>query len=715
MMTAVKPRHFWIGSAVALYLFFSLIYLDLPGLQYDELLFVNAALGNVDGTFVAWQVQLLGKKLPLMLMEYIGALKALLYAPIFTLFGMSPTTVRLPVVLVGLITLLVTYALVQRIFGRWVAVLTLLLLATDPTFIFANKLDWGPVSLLLLLEVSSLYFLWRWITGGEPYSLVLAGFLLGLGLYNKVIFIWYIAAALVALLLCFHERVRRSLTPGRLFLAVSAFLLGCLPLIAFNIALPMGTFMHQKVVARDWSASLTYRYRLFRTTLEGSAVYDVVNHASVGEGADLVKVRPGNTLDLLISGLGRLPIKATLMPYALVLALVLILVLHLLKQLEHNREILFFLLQFALIAIFICLAAEATGPHHTIAVYPIPHILVAVALFQLPRLGARLGGAKLVAGSLIAVLGVSLLALTQLSIDARYVRSFIVQGGFGSWSDAIYQLNTFAKQHPDKTYLLMDWGFSTPLLLLSEGRIKKEEVYVHLRDFSSEEKIARMKPFLTVGDSFFVFHPPPFESDPIFEAFKRALDRYGLEGIPVKTFYQRDGRPIYLVWQVVRPEIDSTFREGKFCYLREAEDFDAKSGGDLDMKQGASRNKALGYFWGRKLSDFVVYRFTVPRKIYDSHLYLRYAFGGQDPQMYYLFLDGNLIDAFSLPPTPGFGYSTDEWRLCMIKVCSIGPGTHELKLAPAAEEQVVNLDYFYLCEGEHWLDTKSGVLPTQSK
>jgi 4-amino-4-deoxy-L-arabinose transferase-like glycosyltransferase len=149
MIAAVKPRHFWIGSAVALHLFFSLVYLDLPGLQYDELLFVNAAMGNVDGTFVAWQVQILGKKLPIMLMEYIGALKALLYAPIFKLFGMSPATVCLPVILIGLITLLVTYAFVQRIFGRWVAVITLLLLATDPTFIFSNKLDWGPVSLMI--------------------------------------------------------------------------------------------------------------------------------------------------------------------------------------------------------------------------------------------------------------------------------------------------------------------------------------------------------------------------------------------------------------------------------------------------------------------------------------------------------------------------------------------------------------------------------------
>jgi hypothetical protein len=44
----------------------------LPGLQYDEKLFANAALGNLDGTFVAWSVSVVGREVPMMLMGYIG-------------------------------------------------------------------------------------------------------------------------------------------------------------------------------------------------------------------------------------------------------------------------------------------------------------------------------------------------------------------------------------------------------------------------------------------------------------------------------------------------------------------------------------------------------------------------------------------------------------------------------------------------------------------
>ncbi|MFH1573839.1 MAG: hypothetical protein ABIG68_07625 [Acidobacteriota bacterium] len=39
--------------AVISYLFFSTAWISLPGLEYDETLFVNAALGNIDGRFDA--------------------------------------------------------------------------------------------------------------------------------------------------------------------------------------------------------------------------------------------------------------------------------------------------------------------------------------------------------------------------------------------------------------------------------------------------------------------------------------------------------------------------------------------------------------------------------------------------------------------------------------------------------------------------------------
>ncbi len=138
-MRFLRARHFFVSASFGLYFLFSLIQLELPGLEYDEVLFANAAMGNVDGSFVEWEFRIGGQHLPIMLMTYIGALKAYLYAPIFALFGSSVASARVPVIIVGLITLTFTYKLVGAMIGREIALLSLVLLATDPTFIFATS------------------------------------------------------------------------------------------------------------------------------------------------------------------------------------------------------------------------------------------------------------------------------------------------------------------------------------------------------------------------------------------------------------------------------------------------------------------------------------------------------------------------------------------------------------------------------------------------
>ena len=276
-----KSSWLWVPLALILYLFFSLTYLALPGLQYDEVNFVNAALGRENTQFIAWEASLFGHKFPFMIMNYIGALKSGLYAPIFGLFGTSATTVRLPVVCIGLITLWVSFTLLRRMFGAKVAIAGLFLFATDPTFIFANRLDWGPVSLMLLLQMSSLYCMWRWIKEEARYYLGLAGFLFGLGLYNKIIFAWYLAAFLIALSLFFRDRFRHLLRWRQLICFLPALLLGCLPLIAFNLHIPLGTFRDRSVLDSVGPETLRNRYEQFRGTLDGGALYYLFNQAEV--------------------------------------------------------------------------------------------------------------------------------------------------------------------------------------------------------------------------------------------------------------------------------------------------------------------------------------------------------------------------------------------------------------------------------------------------
>jgi hypothetical protein len=65
-----------------------------------------------------------------------------------------------------------------------------------------------------------------------------------------------------------------------------------------------------------------------------------------------------------------------------------------------------------------------------------------------------------------------------------------------------------------------------------------------------------------------------------------------------------------------------------------------------------------------------------------------------------LYFDGNARTTLDFPVTPGFGYTADQWRYLMVRLGGLNQGIHELRLAPASAGQVINLDLFYISDGE---------------
>jgi 4-amino-4-deoxy-L-arabinose transferase-like glycosyltransferase len=139
--------------------------IDLPGLQYDEILFVNAATGEPTNGLFVWR-RVLG--VPIMVMPYMGAVKAYLYYPVFKVFGVSPATIRWPVIILSLVTLGLIYGVARSSFARLTSALLVLVVAVDPTFIYTTKIDVGPTALMMLLKLAVLFFALRTVTTGSP-------------------------------------------------------------------------------------------------------------------------------------------------------------------------------------------------------------------------------------------------------------------------------------------------------------------------------------------------------------------------------------------------------------------------------------------------------------------------------------------------------------------------------------------------------------------
>ena len=94
--------------------------------------------------------------IPLMLMNYVGALKSWLYPRILHSFGANVITLRIPMVLAGAISIWLFFLLLRRIAGERAALVGCTLLAVDSAYLLSLCFDWGPVALQHLLLIGGM-------------------------------------------------------------------------------------------------------------------------------------------------------------------------------------------------------------------------------------------------------------------------------------------------------------------------------------------------------------------------------------------------------------------------------------------------------------------------------------------------------------------------------------------------------------------------------
>ncbi|HST05103.1 MAG TPA: glycosyltransferase family 39 protein [Chloroflexia bacterium] len=248
-----------ISLACLIFLALALFQLDLPGLYADEAFDVIPAMQIVLGHSVELQrnvgVHLFGLSLPLMSSsDYQGVTSTYLVLPFFWLFGVNVVSLRLMTISVGVLGLVLTFFLARKWFGSNVARLSVLMLATSPSWVFWSRLGVYVVSQVMPIAAGSLIAFTTWVKrrpiGRRNGALYLGTFLLGLGLTTKILFLWFIAAVPIVALILYGARLWDSrgewLKERGRWLKVAllsglSFCAGAFPFILYNI-LSGGTF-----------------------------------------------------------------------------------------------------------------------------------------------------------------------------------------------------------------------------------------------------------------------------------------------------------------------------------------------------------------------------------------------------------------------------------------------------------------------------------------
>jgi 4-amino-4-deoxy-L-arabinose transferase-like glycosyltransferase len=536
------------------FLAFCLYQIELPGLHYDEAREAgvpamqlldrrNSAVGQPVETFRNSGIRIMGKVLPLMVTDYIGALNTYLLLPFFALLGSSVFALRLmPIVFAGL-TLLLTYLLAQQLFNRRTALITCLLLAINPSFIFWNRQGVFVTSITATIAMASLLCWLRWYRERRARYLYWGAYLFGLGLYAKLLFLWVIAALGATFFVLKVSSLRKGFrlqamsgrsACGQLAIALLCFLLGVFPLIIYNVQ-TKGTFLTLtgNLTSTYYGTSNLAFARNLATRLEQFKVVLNGGHFWYLGGVFTNSLYP---FFFVGAGLACIPVV-------------------LLKARREWRRVAFPFLMLAFMVLASCFTVSALWLTHYAILVPFLPMAVAVGLDLLvrhaipPSAGRNGNDIRRILTHLVVLLVVTVLAVGDLRVDLSYHQALARSGGYAAHSDASYELARYLQDQSIASPLAMDWGIDATVQFLTVGAVNPIEIFGY--EWESDEAFEeRLVGFLPNPDNLYIFHSP---GETVFhrrQAFDRLVVERGKVSQVEKVILDRSGKSIFVLVRV---------------------------------------------------------------------------------------------------------------------------------------------------------------------
>ncbi len=489
-----------------------LIFLPMPGIQEDEMLFALPFLSG-HPTLSSWGAT------PVMLMDYIGALKTWIYWPIFKLLPLSVWSVRLPVCLLGLITVGLFANFTRRVSGARAGLFAAALLATDAPFVLTNVFDWGPVCLLILGTVAFLSLMHRFFATGNSLYLASGWLVAGLCTWYKALYVVLIAAMAIAWPIVYGRKQRGSIRKDTVAIAVLAFLVGAAPLIAYNATNHLATV----TASRDLPVlPVSEKLLMMRRTLDGRALEHYMFRSFPGERIPLA----GSPIGDLVEGWYR---QSSFHPGSLLFPAVILslFALPFLRASSHFRSLCFAWIAAALAFGAMLLFRNAGGgPHHTVLLYPAPQFIAAVTAVAVAERVRR----RALAGLVILAIAASNLWLIGQYAEAGRRNGFSVY-----WSDGVANL----ARDVESTRLpaaFLDWGILNSVQTMSRDRIRVA------------------KPFPLRSGVRYVTHCDGYVIDAsLTEQYRKALSDERLALRQQRIVTDRRLAPVFCTFEVVDP------------------------------------------------------------------------------------------------------------------------------------------------------------------
>lgn len=397
--------------------------LSQPGLYFDEMLFVNGATGAHSDLFIRYKFM----GIPVLLMDYIGALKAWIYYPIFALFGVNTWSVRLPAILIGTAGGLMLVAALWRGFGPRAALAGAMMILLDPTMIIHSRLDWGPNALMFFFRGLLVFSVVNWLKTLQVRWAWIAVIAAAFGIFDKLNFIWMTCATMGALVFIYPDKLKSFIRKNR----IQALLLTIISIGGVGLAILRGIILSEHTDV-SWGNRIDYAINLLRVTISGGGALNFI----AGDGMRVEKFFwLGYLLPVLISIWG---------------------IRKLIKDNNSKRLFIWLAVLNLLVVLAFIATKTATGPHHVSMLCGLWQLLLAPLVAMVwDKLSERITIGKVVyTTSLVLVVACSMLVVfTCINAFAKPTNT--------NWDPANWQAARIAEKYPNANFICTDWGMAT--------------------------------------------------------------------------------------------------------------------------------------------------------------------------------------------------------------------------------------------------------------
>jgi hypothetical protein len=354
-------------------------------------------------------------------------------------------------------------------------------------------------------------------------------------LWDKFVAIWMLTGLASAALCCYWTDVKRVITWRHTFFATLFFLLGASPLLLFNINKPLGTFTEAFAIERHMGMKL----RFLHESLDGNGLFGWLTLEDVQTE---VHHRPNGLTELAsfsLSNVARKPRRSLLEITLLLSCLAVPFV-----DRSHRKLLAFCFIAFSIAWLQMAINTHSGGSvHHTILLWPLPHIFIAVSLGGISERFSR-------AFSLPLLLILSLSLLYNVILINEYRVALLRNGGTPAWNDAIIPLSDLLRAEPSRHFLCLDWGILDPLRFLGAGSLSVsmgDEQFLKKSLTTADFKIIRE--MISNQENHFIAHCKGYENFPgVVEQLVAYASVLHLHKHVVNTIQDSFGRDVFEVF-----------------------------------------------------------------------------------------------------------------------------------------------------------------------